>query len=106
MLIALTLVGVGKDTQAPASATEPQTDTHTAAAAAVTAVGFLRVGSTEQQQITRRIQGGIAARFELAALHHNIAAVRRVPFTGGRHGQVIARRQGRTTDAGLFLMLL
>ncbi|CQJ03927.1 Uncharacterised protein [Yersinia frederiksenii] len=86
--------------------TEPQTDTHTAAAAAVAAVGFLRVGGTEQQHITRRIQGGIAASFELAALHHNIAAVRRAAITGGIDGQVVARRQGRACHIGLFLMLL
>ncbi|CNI85913.1 Uncharacterised protein [Yersinia frederiksenii] len=106
MLIALALVGVGKDAQATARATEPQTDTHTAATAAVTAVGFLCVGGTQQQYVTRSIQRRIATGFELAALHHDIAAVRWVPITGRIDGYIVACRQGRTGHAGLFLMLL
>ncbi|CNJ54140.1 Uncharacterised protein [Yersinia mollaretii] len=58
MFAPLTLVGVGEDAQAAACTTQPQTDTNRSAATAVAAVGFLRVGCTEQQQIACRIQGG------------------------------------------------
>ncbi|CNL50457.1 Uncharacterised protein [Yersinia enterocolitica] len=58
MLAPLTLVGVSEDAQAAARATQPQTDTNRSAATAVAAVGFLRIGRTEQQQIACRIQGG------------------------------------------------
>ncbi|CNI79701.1 Uncharacterised protein [Yersinia intermedia] len=106
MFFPLALIGVGKDTQAATRAPHAQTDTNIAATAVVTAVGFLRVGCTEQQQITRRIQRGIATRFKLAACNQDIAAVRRAAFSGRIDGQIIARRQGRTTHTGLFLMLL
>src|SRR5690606_2320548 len=75
-VLAVRRVSVGKYTDAPATAADANTDPNAPTAAAVLAAGLLSVRCPCQHNIVLCIQGGVAARFQLAARDHNIATIR------------------------------